>query len=132
VPDFRSRLATRPFPGAAGLLRLLRFHQRTGGASVVKRILHLTLHRRWFDAIASGAKRFEYRTISPYWEKRFFTPVLVRVFDEIHFRNGYHPDAPWMRVEWKGLGICGVAGKPTYRIALGERLEIRNWEGPKA
>lgn len=35
------------------------------------KILHLTLKKKWFDMIASGEKKEEYREIKPYWEKRF-------------------------------------------------------------
>ena len=33
-------------------------------------ILHLNLHREFFDAIARKRKRIEYRKQSPYWRKR--------------------------------------------------------------
>lgn len=32
--------------------------------------LHLTLKKKWFDMIASGEKKEEYREIKPYWLKR--------------------------------------------------------------
>lgn len=32
--------------------------------------LHLTLKKKWFDMIASGAKREENREMKPYWNKR--------------------------------------------------------------
>lgn len=35
------------------------------------KILHLTLKRKWFDLIASGKKREEYREIKNYWAARF-------------------------------------------------------------
>lgn len=43
-------------------------------------ILHLTLHRDHFDAIA-GEKKTEYRDNSPYWRSR----LLDRTYHEIHF-----------------------------------------------
>lgn len=33
--------------------------------------LKLTLKKKWFDMIASGEKKEEYREIKPYWIKRF-------------------------------------------------------------
>lgn len=33
--------------------------------------LHLTLNKKWFDMIAAGVKKEEYREIKPYWERRF-------------------------------------------------------------
>ena len=83
-----------------------------------KRILHLTLLRKWFDLIASGKKTKEYREIKPYWNKR----LVGKEFDEIHFKNGYSKNAPFMRVEWKGL----TKENEEYAIILGNVLEIKN------
>ncbi|KKL96445.1 hypothetical protein LCGC14_1844380 [marine sediment metagenome] len=80
-------------------------------------ILHLTLKRKWFDLIASGAKTEEYRECKTYWVKR----LRGRVYDEVHFRNGYRPDSPFMRVEC--LGISCIAYH--YIIKLGKVLEVK-------
>lgn len=34
------------------------------------KILHLTLKKKWFDMIASGEKKEEYREIKPHWASR--------------------------------------------------------------
>lgn len=97
------------------------------------RILHLTLHRKWFDAIATGEKKEEYRSPTPYWEKRLlkYEPGVglysMVQFDEIHFRNGYAKDAPWMRVKWEGMSDGIFEGEPVFAIGLGKILEIKNW-----
>jgi len=83
-----------------------------------KNILHLTLLKKWFDLIASGDKTKEFRDIKPYWTKR----LLGKNFDEIYFKNGYSKNAPFMRVEWKGMKKEN--GK--YVILLGKVLEIKN------
>ena len=62
-------------------------------------ILHLTLHREWFDKIAAGQKKTEYRDNTAFWRSR----LLSRSYDEIHFRNGYATRAPFMRVECLGI-----------------------------
>ena len=36
-----------------------------------KKTLHLTLKKKWFDLIASGVKKEEYREIRQYWAARF-------------------------------------------------------------
>ena len=54
---------------------------------------------RWFEEIARGTKKIEYREIKPYWTTR----LKGQTFDEVHFRNGYAADAPFMRVQWKGM-----------------------------
>jgi len=87
------------------------------------KILNLTLYRKWFDEIASGKKTEEYRSMIPYWTTR----LLDNDFDEVHFRNGYGNDAPFMRVEFKGLDIRNK----TYVIKLGKVLEVRNGNTPK-
>lgn len=87
------------------------------------RILHLTLKREWFDKIASGQKVFEYRKATPYWTRR----LSGRTFDEVHFRNGYWPDNPFMRVEWRGLGATQYCGVRCFEIELGRVLETTDW-----
>ncbi len=93
------------------------------------KILHLTLKKQWFDMIASGVKKEEYREIKPYWNKRF----LNKKYDVICFRNGYSKNAPKMLIELKGisssLGIIewGAPEKiPVYILRLGNILEIKN------
>ena len=83
------------------------------------KILHLTLHKEWFDLIARGKKKKEYRDYKPYWHAR----LRDREYDEIHFKNGYSKDAPFMRVEWKGCEVIDLHG-PIYRIKLGKVLEV--------
>lgn len=89
----------------------------------MSRILHLTLHRRWFDAIARAEKKEEYRAITPFWTKR----LDGRTYDEIHFRNGYHPTSPFMRVQCLGLKRSEWQGQPVYALQLGAILETRNY-----
>lgn len=90
-----------------------------------RRILHLTLERQWFDMIASGVKREEYREMKPYWHKR----LSGQRFDAVHFRNGYSANAPAMLVELRGLesglGILewgAPAAQPVYILKLGAIL----------
>ncbi len=93
-----------------------------------KRILHLTLKKKWFDLIAKREKYFEYREIKEYWTRRLLTtPFDARVYDEVYFTNGYGKDKPFMRLEWIATRILEYAGKLHYAIELGKILEIRNW-----
>jgi hypothetical protein len=113
------------------------------------KILHLTLKKQWFDMIASGEKKEEYREIKPYWVSRlvqsFFPEKEERdytfywkgmlfsmdepvAYDVIEFRNGYSKDAPKMIVECKGIenGYSKIKWsgehKPCFIIKLGEIL----------
>lgn len=85
---------------------------------MVKKILHLTLLRKWFDEIASGRKKEEYRAIKQYWTVR----LKDKNYDEIYFKNGYGKNVPFMRVEYKGI----KEKKGKYVIILGKILEIKN------
>jgi hypothetical protein len=85
-----------------------------------KRILHLTLYRQFFDNIVAGIKHEEYREFTPYWRKR----LQNRQFDEIHFRNGYSKDRPFMRVECLGI----IRDGSMFKIKLGKILETRNYD----
>ena len=89
------------------------------------KILHLTLKKQWFDMIASGEKREEYREMKPYWHKR----LLNKKYDAISFRNGYRKNAPIMLIELKmllsGLGIIewgAPAAQEVYILKLGAIL----------
>ena len=48
----------------------------------------------------------------------------TRTFDEIYFRNGYAKNAPFMRVEYKGM----IKEQHRYIIKLGRVLEIGNYD----
>jgi len=87
------------------------------------RILHLTLKKQWFDLIASGKKREEYREIKPYWTTR----LVNKGFDVVRFRNGYSPESPVMDVEFHTIRLGfgkkawgAQAGKKYFVISLGK------------
>lgn len=80
--------------------------------------LALNLHKQWFDLIKKGRKKIEYRARSEYWAKR----IEGKKYDEIHFRNGYRKNAPFMRVKCTKI----TKTKTEYRIHLGRILERRN------
>ena len=97
---------------------------KSSGSSTCS-ILHLTLHGKWFDMIASGEKQEEYRQLKPYWEKR----LSGRHYDAVKFVNGYGADRPWMLVELKekyiGLGKpeWGAPSMRVFILELGAILE---------
>ena len=86
-------------------------------------ILHLTLHKKWFDQILVGEKTIEYRDIKLYWTKRLFDATgTAKPFTEVFFKNGYNKDARWMKVECKGVR----KGEKRYEIMLGKILEVKS------
>lgn len=101
-------------------------------------VLHLVLKRKWFDMIAAGIKKEEYRDYTVYWDRRLlrWKDVLAdsrnlavkkilfpgksliddyyRHFDRIHFSLGYS-SAPDRNMEFECEGIhCGFDGKVEY------------------
>ena len=95
----------------------------------VIRVLHLTLKKKWFDMIASGEKRDEYREIKPHWDKR----LNGREYDVVKFRNGYRTDSKAMTVELLNI-VTGIGsaqwGAPerqeVYILRLGKILTPHN------
>lgn len=121
----------------------------------MQRILHLTLKRKWFDMIASGEKKEEYRDIKPYWVSRLvdglfpekepndftflwngflFSMLTAEHYDVVEFRNGYSKNAPTMQVEildiTDGFTTLKWADeyKPAFIIKLGKILSIKKYK----
>ena len=91
------------------------------------KILHLNLHREFFDLIERGLKKTEYRECTPYWKRR----LQGREYDVICFRNGYATKAPTMEVEYIAMGYRVVGSKKKYAIRLGRILKLSNYQRPR-
>lgn len=94
-------------------------------------ILPLVLKGKWYDMIASGEKREEYREYKPYWRKR----ILKWLYDsrEMHvvaFSRGYRkPDMFFSAAtSWNtyrgGNAKWGEPEAEHYTIHLLERVEL--------
>ncbi len=81
--------------------------------------LALMLHKEFFVRVLVGKKKREYRDDTPYWRNR----LLGRSYNEVHFRNGYSPKAPFMRVEV--LGIRHYRARKKFVIQLGKILATK-------
>lgn len=100
------------------------------GKTIDKKTLTLTLKRKWFEMIASGEKKEEYREIKPFWTKRL-TPFAQ--YDAVTFTLGYPPaDDMSRRMTFRikdihiGYGKKEWGAESTtqyYVITLGERLK---------
>lgn len=110
------------------------------------KVLHLTLKKKWFDMIASGEKKEEYREIKEYWVNRLchefkgaiggdlmskhaVISFTIKQFDAITFKNGYAKDAPTIKIECKDIVIetgkekwGAEPGKEYFVIKLGNIL----------
>jgi hypothetical protein len=95
-----------------------------------KRILHLTLKKKYFDLIVKRKKKEEYRENKPYWQKRLIDKKGYKDFDEIYFRNGYTKKSPVMIVESKKVFRTYVPeyNNVMFRIKLGKILEVKNYK----
>lgn len=104
--------------------------------------LHLVLKSQWFDMIASGEKKEEYREIKEYWVKRlgfhanvqfdiqqgvFFPPEVIK-YDTITFHKGYSKKT--ITIKCEGIKISqgkpkwgAEKGKVYFVINLGERIK---------
>lgn len=101
-------------------------------------VLPLVLKGKWYDMIACGRKREEYRDESEYWRVRIDNWHDRRGLPVVEFRRGYRKDAPkmWFTVSGvyfrKSAYACtwGEPLWPHFAIALKERVELlRNAEG---
>jgi hypothetical protein len=106
------------------------------------KILHLTLKKKWFDMIASGEKKEEYREIKPYWVSRLVDGIeapreweinegftfyihghlcvmeTAMHYDLVEFKNGYSKKAPTIRLEV--LDILQDYGKEKWGAEYGK------------
>lgn len=97
-------------------------------------ILSLVLKGKWYDMIASGEKREEYRDDKPYWNtriSRWFNEGMAKVHHVVAFSRGYARPTMFFRVD----ALTRVPrrtnylvwGEPTsshWVIGLGERVEL--------
>ena len=74
--------------------------------------LFIVIKRRWFDLIATGEKKIEYRAAKPFWQKR----LEGRTYDIIIFQAGYKSTAPRLEIQYLGWDL--IDGY--YNIRLGE------------
>lgn len=82
--------------------------------------LRIVIKQPWFNEIAAGTKKTEYRDEKPFWHARLFNKDGSRKeYNFIEFINGYNPDSKRMITEYKGFSIRN--GK--YHIKIGRILK---------
>ncbi len=99
-------------------------------------MLTLPIKKGWYDLIAGGVKKEEYREIKPYYRTRFRN-LFGAMWESgeatearVIFRNGYSADAPQLmalcslrvgegREEWGA-----VPGKRYYILEIKEILDV--------
>lgn len=95
------------------------------------RVLRLTLKRKWFDMIASGEKREEYREVGPWINSR----IHGKKYDVVEFKNGYGTSVPTVIVEYKGAmhgtgksEWGAIPGKHYLVLRLGKVISSKNMQ----
>ena len=93
-------------------------------------LLHLPLKREWYNMIASGEKREEYRDHTPYWSVRIQNAIAKSKPIVAAFSLGRHRATMFFDVSVI-KAVCGSNhpewGEPKhlhYLILLGERVEL--------
>lgn len=76
----------------------------------------LPIKKKWFDLIASGHKKQEYREIKPYYNSRFRKHVISQEPFDCILRNGYSCKSPQIKITTK----CSVeTGNPDWGATPG-------------
>ena len=95
-------------------------------------MLTIPIKRKWFDMIASGEKKEEYRAVTDYYDKRFTN--APRFFESgkyqfyVIFRAGYSKNSPTLATTcWLDVG----EGKPEWGAEPGKDYFILHitWKG---
>ena len=99
-------------------------------------MLILPIKKKWFDMIASGEKKEEYREIKPYWFNRFTKNIIIFNYDghnrhliNVILGNGYRSDSPQIKCKCilhtgKGKEEWGAEPRKEYYIL--EIMEVQD------
>ena len=85
-----------------------------------KASLKIVIKKQWFDEIASGKKKIEYREVKPFWQSRLYDANgKKRKYDNIEFINGYNVDAKRMFTKYEGFDKKGMK----FNIKIGKIIK---------
>lgn len=86
-------------------------------------VLDLVLAHHWFDEVAYGRKRVEYREMTPKWERMIWERRKRIV--AVRFRRGYSKRCLILPLHYVDVGPCPYIGWPGtyYRLHLG-KMEV--------
>lgn len=92
--------------------------------------LNLVLTAKWFDMIAKGIKKEEYRAINQYWINRLCVSrneIKIKRFDEVCFHRGYTKTTMVFKIKnitiGKGRKGWGAPEEGVFIIKLGEKIK---------
>lgn len=81
----------------------------------------LPIKKKWFDMIASGQKKEEYRSLTKRYRTMFFNAADKNGEFWCILRNGYRLDSPSITVR---VSLSIGHGKPEWGAELGEQYFI--------
>ena len=96
-------------------------------------MLPLVLKGKWYDMIASGEKREEYRLPTLYWRKRLHNwdcKFTARTSPIVEFRRGYAKDAPRLAFWCRGIETASGLMPYAYVDASTEKVRRPEWGEP--
>ena len=79
-------------------------------------MLTLPIKKQWFDMIAKGEKKEEYREIKPYYERRFVTAGLLDWWTDDHIPTGNEKQV----ILRNGYGYCSPTMYVNVTLTIGE------------
>lgn len=95
----------------------------------------LPIKKKWFDMIASGEKKEEYREMKPYYDKRLgYLTVGTGKIAMVLLRNGYKYNSPTIKCKCAvtiGEGQAGWGAEPNinyYILKILKIVEVKNYE----
>jgi hypothetical protein len=83
----------------------------------------MNIKRRFFADIVAGAKRIEYRRMSPFWKRRI--EPLTQPF-KLRLLNGMTEPIPEALVVV--TRITKGRSPPEYRLHLGRVISVKRWD----
>ena len=93
----------------------------------MSKVLQLTIKKEWFDMIASGEKKEEYRDIKQYWKNRLVLrqyPIKFLNIESIKFYNGGYCSDSLPHFTIKCEGIEQRTGKPEWGASPGKSYYV--------
>lgn len=86
-------------------------------------ILHLTVDRSTFEAIAERRQVQDFRDRNEYWRAR----LNNKAFDFVRCRSGTGTSAPEIDLDFLGVTRVLREGRGQYAITMGEIRNLKNW-----
>ncbi|HEX7414021.1 MAG TPA: ASCH domain-containing protein, partial [Bacteroidia bacterium] len=84
------------------------------------------IKKEWFDAIASGEKKEEFRNRTTWIESRLVSkedPDMFIDYDTVLFQNGYNKNSPRIEVEYLGCKSYYDEDGEYFAILLGKIIK---------